>query len=69
MIYFLYLFTKISGYVLLSITMLFAIHIFNLDFSGDLASSEIFKKPTLILAILSFILIVISMWLEDPDDI
>lgn len=58
------LFTKISGYVLLAITMLFAIHLFNLNFDGDHASAEIFRKPTLILTISSFILIVIGMILD-----
>ena len=61
---FLCLFTKILGYFFLSIALLFSIHIFNLNLSDNYAMAEPFKRPTQILTLISFILIVIGMILD-----
>lgn len=60
----LHIFIKIVGYIFLSITMLFSIHIFNLILSDNYAMAEPYKIPTLILTVISFILITIGMILD-----
>lgn len=60
----LHIFIKILGYIFLAITMLFSIHIFNLNLSGNYAMAVSFRIPTLILTVISFILIVIGMILD-----